>query len=116
MGDVSDTFVCAVCEFWAFGTLCPFELLCVVRALGSIEKGRSKTPLLILLLLLIDVQCLLIMNVDLILCLCWMCSTLRWHLLIWLDPLAGAQALSFSTDPQLHLPHTVTICLRRAVE
>ena len=43
--------MCAACEFWVSGTWRLFVSLFVVRAVGSIEKGRSKTSLLLLLLL-----------------------------------------------------------------
>ena len=39
--------MCAVCEFLMSGTLLLFVCLFVVRALGSTEKGRSKTSLLL---------------------------------------------------------------------
>ena len=35
-GDVSETFVCAACEFWVSGTLRLFVWLFVVHTLGSI--------------------------------------------------------------------------------
>ena len=47
--DISKTFVCAACGFSVSGTLSLFVWMFVVRALGSIEKGHSKTSLSLLL-------------------------------------------------------------------
>ena len=64
-GDVSETFVCAACEFLVSGTLCLSVWSFVVCTLGSIEKGHSKTSLLLLVCDLPD-GLLIILNLEMV--------------------------------------------------